>query len=271
MSEGAITALHRHNVRIAGNPQATRTLVFSHGFGTDQTEWTDIVTRFAADHRCVLFDHAGAGNSQPGSYDAKRHQRLAGHAHDLVEIAEALDLRESTIIGHSAGGMIGLIAAVDRPERFAKLVMIGATARYQDEDGYHGGFTRENLIELYRMMMTDFNGWLTHFSGFATGKPDGDALRVYLRHMLARLGPDQALAMARTVLETDIREWLPLVEQPTLILQTVDDPIVPKEAAEYLQRSIARSRLEVLAATGHFGFRDVPDTVAVAIRGFLAT
>lgn len=268
MTGDADHVLRRHNVRVAGNSSAIPTLVFSHGFGTDQTEWDPIVARLAADYRCVLLDHAGAGRSEVGSYNARRHHLINGHASDLTEIAHALNLQGSILVGHSAGGIIGLLAATNYTAHFSKLILIGATARYQNDDGYCGGFAREDLIELYRMMMTDYDRWLTQFVAMVTGKPKGDALQVYLAHMLARLEPDRALIMARSVLESDIRDWLPLVEQPTLILQTVDDPVVPQAAAEYLQRSIPRSQLKMLNAAGHFGFLDVPDETAAEIRAF---
>lgn len=268
MARDADQVLRRHNVRIAGNPSAIQTLVFSHGFGTDQTEWDPIVARLAADYRCVLLDHAGAGHSEASSYSAQRHHLMHGHASDLTEIAHALNLKGSILVGHSAGGIIGLLAATNCPVHFSKLILIGATARYQNDDGYHGGFARDDLIELYRMMITDYDRWLAQFVALVTGKPKGDALQVYLTHMLARLEPGKALIMTRSVLETDIRDWLPLVEQPTLILQTAEDPVVPQTAAEYLHHSIPRSELKMLNATGHFGFLDVPEETAAEIRGF---
>jgi sigma-B regulation protein RsbQ len=101
-----------------------------------------------------------------------------------------------------------------------------------------------------------------------TGKAPGTPLNRYLSELLDRLRPPEALIMATAVLESDYRDWLAMVAQPTLLLQSREDAVVPRGAAEYMQRRIAGSRLELLEASGHFPFFDVPQAVVDHIRGF---
>ena len=59
--------------------------------------------------------------------------------------ADELELRDVVFVGHSVSSMIGALAAIAEPERFAKLVMVGPSPRYIDDGGYRGGFSAEDI------------------------------------------------------------------------------------------------------------------------------
>ena len=136
--------LRRNNVRLSGVPGA-QPMVFAHGFGCDQNMWRYVAPAFEDRYRVVLFDHVGAGGSDLAAYSRERYGSLDGYAQDVLEIARALELREIVFVGHSVSAMIGLLAANEEPERFARLVLVGPSPRYVDDGEYVGGFTREDL------------------------------------------------------------------------------------------------------------------------------
>ena len=142
--------LLRNNVRVFGpaDPPDPRPLVFAHGFGCDQNMWRLVTPAFEDRHRIVLFDHVGAGASDLSAYDPTRYAALDGYADDVLEILRALDLRDVVFVGHSVSAMIGVLAANAEPERFGGLVLVGPSPRYIDDDGYVGGFSREDIDEL---------------------------------------------------------------------------------------------------------------------------
>lgn len=265
----ATSLVERYRVRIAGVPDASRTLVLSHGFGTDQSVWQCLLPGLERDFRVVLFDHAALCPNSAVAGGNYRCPPLQSLATEVVQLAEELRLHDCILVGHSAGGLIALLAAIDAPARFAKLVLLGTTLCYRNEPDYKGGLNDEDFVELYRLMLVDYEEWMHRFVPHVTGKKAGQVIHDYLRQMLGRLSPQQALAVARTVLEADYRDWAFLVNQPTLILQAREDPIVPPGAAEFLHRQIRASRLEILEANGHFAFADVPDEVVRAIRTFV--
>jgi PAS domain S-box-containing protein len=76
-----------------------------------------------------------------GAYDPERYASLGGYADDVVQIVRELDLHDVFFVGHSVGSMIGALAAIEEPDRFGALVMIGPSPRYLDDDGYVGGFS----------------------------------------------------------------------------------------------------------------------------------
>lgn len=137
--------LARNNVTIAGAADGPM-LVFVHGLGCDQNVWRFVAPAFAADHRVVLFDHVGAGGPDLSADDRERYGALEGYAADVLEILDELDPgRPVTLVGHSVGATIGLLAAIARPERFESLVLIGPAAGYVDDDGYVGALSRDDL------------------------------------------------------------------------------------------------------------------------------
>ena len=137
-------------------------MVFAHGFGCDQHMWRHVAPRFEDDFQVVLFDLAGAGESDPGSYDPARYDSLAAYAEDVLVICDELDLRQVIFVGHSVSAMIGVLAAVEAPDRFAKLVLVGPSPRYTDDGSYVGGFTAadiEDFASTHRSAMaSDIDG-----------------------------------------------------------------------------------------------------------------
>ncbi|MCU0517660.1 MAG: alpha/beta hydrolase [Oscillatoria sp. Prado101] len=80
----ATTVLERNNVQVLGSGK--QTIVFAHGFGTDQTAWRHQVVAFQSRYRIVLFDHVGAGKSNFAAYSPRRYSSLYSYAEDLLEI-----------------------------------------------------------------------------------------------------------------------------------------------------------------------------------------
>jgi sigma-B regulation protein RsbQ len=117
-------------------------MIFAHGFGCDQHMWRFVAPKFEADHRVVLFDHVGVGDSDLSAYDPDRYSRLDGYAEDVLEICRALDVEDAIFVGHSVSAMIGVLAAKREPSRIGMLVLVGPSPCYVDDGGYTGGHRR---------------------------------------------------------------------------------------------------------------------------------
>ena len=79
------------------------------------------------------------------AYDRGKYDSLQGYADDVLEICRELDLERVIFVGHSVSAMIGVLAAIQEPERFDELVLIGPSPRYIDDGDYIGGFSREDI------------------------------------------------------------------------------------------------------------------------------
>jgi sigma-B regulation protein RsbQ len=261
--------LQRNNVHVTTPAAPVGTLVFVHGLGTDQQAWQEVAAAFAGDYRIVLLDNVGAGGSAPDAFVQHRYLGLKRYAQDLIEVCDALDVRDAVFVGHSAGGMMALLAAIARPDCAAALVLVGASPRYRDAPGYRGGFTDSDLAAIYRAAAMNYGEWADRFAPMMMGAPDRPQLAVRFARELKSIPPDRALTVLCSILQSDHREDLARVTQPTLIVQPREDGAVPREVAEYLHGHIAGSELVVVDATGHLPHVSAPQAVVAALRGFL--
>jgi sigma-B regulation protein RsbQ len=259
----ATSILRKLNVHLVGSGGPA--VALGHGFGTDQRAWRHQVAALAPRHQVVLFDYLGCGGSEPGGYTPLRYDSLERYADDLLELHLALGLRWKAFVGHSASGMIGLLACLARPDLAERLILLGASPRYLNDGDYVGGFERADLDAFYDAMGRDYLGWANGFAPLAMANRDRPALGEAFARSLGAMRPDIAQSVARAIFESDFRSRLGQLEVPALVLQSRRDIAVPMEVGEYLARHLPRSRLVVLEAEGHFPQLSAPEQVTAAI------
>ena len=259
--------INRNNVRVRG--AGHRTMIFAHGFGCDQNMWRFVAPAFEKDFMTVVFDHVGAGGSDLSAYDSAKYSTLSGYAKDVVEIGTELGLKDSAFVGHSVSSMIGVLAARQAHGMFGKLVLIGPSPRYVDDDGYVGGFSAQQIEELLRFLDSNHMGWSMQMAPMIMGNPDRPELGQELTNSFCSTDPEIAKAFARVTFTSDNREDLAEVSLPTLVLQCSEDIIAPPEVGEFVARNIPNSRMIVLDATGHCPNLSAPEEVIAAMRPFV--
>jgi sigma-B regulation protein RsbQ len=263
-----VSACHRNNVRVEGRADGPPMLL-AHGFGCDQNMWRRVWPAFADRCKIVLFDHVGVGGSDLSAFDPERYDSLQGYADDVLAICDELALRDVVFVGHSVSAMIGVLAAAARPELFARLVLVAPSPRYIDDDGYEGGFTREDIEELLEAMADNYLGWSGLMAPAIMGAGQPPELQEELRESFCRADPAIARHFARVTFLSDNRADLPRVATPSLVLQCREDIIAPVAVGEYVARELPDSRLVLLDAVGHCPNVSAPDEVTAAIRDFL--
>ncbi|WP_456825852.1 alpha/beta fold hydrolase [Cellulomonas sp. P5_E12] len=264
-----MSVLTRNNVVLAGVPGAPA-MVFAHGFGCDQSMWRFVAPAFEATHRVVLFDHVGAGGSDLTAYDPERYGSLDGYADDVVELLDELDLGPAVFVGHSVSAMIGALASTRRPDLFDRLVLVGPSPRYVDDEGYRGGFSAVEIDELLETMDDNYLGWSTFIAPVIMGNADRPELGEELTNSFCRTDPAIAKRFARTTFLSDNRDDLAAVTTPALVLQCRQDVIAPPEVGQYVHEHLAGSELVLLDAVGHCPNLSAPDQVVDAITAYLA-
>ncbi|MBU1384189.1 MAG: alpha/beta hydrolase [Alphaproteobacteria bacterium] len=254
--------LSRNNVTVTG--QTGPLMIFSHGFGCDQTMWRSVASQFEPRARVVLFDHVGAGGSVDEAYEEAKYASLAGYAADVIEIVEALGAGPVIFVGHSVSATIGVLAAVARPELFRSLVLVCASPRYIDTDGYRGGFTErdvEDLLELMDKNTTDWSAMMApHVAGASAPKVQSD-----WQSSVCRINPTIAKAFARATFLSDHRADYALVRTPTLLIDSEDDVLAPDYVGQWISAAVPDSSRVVLPTEGHSPHMTAPDLTAGAI------
>lgn len=259
--------LTRNNVKVLG--RGTLPMMFAHGFGCDQTMWTQVAHEFEADYRIALFDYVGHGQSDLTAYDADRYATLDGYAEDVTEIGRALGLSNAIFVGHSVSAMIGALATLKAPGMFSDLVMVGPSPRYIDDDGYRGGFSRAQIDELLEFLADNHLGWSAAMAPAIMGTPDRPDLSARLENSFCNTDPEIARDFARVTFLSDNRGDLAAISVRTLVLQCSSDIIAPVEVGEYVHASLPNSEYRLLRATGHCPNLSSPKEVTAAIRDFV--
>lgn len=258
----------RNNVQDLGR-RSGQPMLFAHGFGCDQTMWRLTAPAFEADHRVLLFDHVGLGNSDMSAYSADRYGTLEAYAEDVLDIVHELDLHDVIFVGHSVSAMIGVLAANREPGRFARLVLVGPSPRYVDDGEYVGGFTGADITELLESLESNHLGWSSRMAPLIMGNPERPELGRELTNAFCRTDPDVMRQFARVTFLSDNRADLPGLSVPTLLLQCSEDIIAPEAVGEYVHRAIPGSELVRLRATGHCPNLSAPEETIAAIKAFL--
>lgn len=259
----------RNNVTVFG--KGTQPMLLAHGFGCDQHMWRFITPAFEEDYKIVLFDFVGSGKSDIAAYNPERYATLQGYAKDVLEICEELQLRDVVFVGHSVSAMIGMLATIEQPKYFSKMIMVSPSPGYINDGDYVGGFERKDIEGLLEMMDKNYIGWANFLAPNIMGNRDRPHLGEELEQSFCSTDPVIARRFAEATFFSDNRTDLKYNKIDTLVLQCTEDMIAPLEVGDYLSRHLPHSRLRVMKATGHCPHMSHPDEVIALMKEFLLT
>ncbi|MET0623819.1 MAG: alpha/beta hydrolase [Pyrinomonadaceae bacterium] len=264
----SVDVLKRNNVKVSGRGE--RAMVFAHGFGCDQNMWRFVAPAFEDDFRVVLFDYVGSGKSDMRAYDPEKYSTLGGYARDVLDVCRALRLEDAVFVGHSVSGVVGMLASVEEPRLFSRLVLVGPSPRYvNDPPDYRGGFERADIEGLLDLMEKNYIGWASFLAPVVVKNPERPEFARELEESFCSTDPRVARRFAEATFLADNRADLAKVRVPSLIMQCSEDAIAPAEVGEYLSRNLRGSTLRVLEATGHCPHVSHPEETVRVIKEYL--
>ncbi|KAH7298363.1 hypothetical protein KP509_25G039400 [Ceratopteris richardii] len=254
-------------------------------FGDDLSLWDEVLPSLLSypvegGMRVMVFDWPGSAST---SFDFAPTSRLYHVFADLlVSLLQELEIRSCIYVGHSMSAMIGCLAALTEPALFRKLILVGASPRYLNEEAYYGGFEQDDLNNLFDAMARDFCGWAEGFARAVVGTDAPDVAVRKFESTLSGMQPDTALAMAKAIFLSDFRSDIGSVAKvldagsqngkPSgtaniVVLQTEKDLAVPLLVSDYLKMVLGdRGRVEVLQVEGHLPQLSAPETFNSALR-----
>ncbi|TDH24615.1 alpha/beta hydrolase [Segetibacter sp. 3557_3] len=260
--------LSRNNVKVSG--EGTRPIMFAHGFGCDQNMWRFVAPAFEKDYQVILFDFVGSGKSDLAAYDAGKYSSLRGYADDVLEICEALKLKNVIFVGHSVSSMIGVISANLQPQLFDRLIFVGPSPRYINDPDYTGGFEQADIEELLETMDRNYIGWSNFLAPAIMSNPDRPELAAELVESFCSTDPVIARKFAEVTFLSDNRQDIKKLKIPSLIMQCSEDMIAPLVVGEYLYKNTPGSAMKVLKATGHCPHVSHPEETIDVMKAYLS-
>lgn len=262
-----MNVIERNNVTVLG--KGTQPMIFAHGFGCDQNMWRFVYPAFLDKYKVILFDHVGAGKSDSSSYDSDKYSNLKGYADDVLDICNALSLKEVIFVGHSVSSMIGILAAIKEPSFFSELILVGPSPCYINDESYTGGFSKSDIDGLLDSMDNNFLGWARTIAPVIMGNPDKPELSTELGNSFCATDPEIAQEFARVTFLSDNRSDVSKCKIPSLILQCSEDVIAPREVGEFMHQHLPDSKMVILNATGHCPNLSAPAETTQAIQTYL--
>ena len=150
-------------------------------------------------------------------------------------------------------------------------MLIGPSARYVDDPaaGYVGGLSADEVEGLLETIESNFHGWATAMAPAVMNAPERPELAEELADTCRSTDPDIAARWARVTFGADIRDAVGAMTAPAVVLQCVDDPIVPVEAGRWLADQLPRGEFVQLQATGHCPHLSAPEETCSEITRFL--
>lgn len=245
-----------------------RAIVLIHGWAMSSAVFTEIAELLGSDHRVLMPDLPGHGNSSPAA-----DLSLARLAIDLDAWLNLLKCPTALICGWSLGGMVAIELEVSAGFRPAGLVLIATTPRFSKADDWPYGLPAAEVRLLERNLESSFQQTLGQFfvRMFAGEAVDAKRLQEIRRFAIYNEPmPDQA-AVKRCLSifsRQDQRRLLPGIACPVLVVHGAQDRITPAGAGRTIFDQVQRSRQIEYPDIGHAPFLSRPGQVVADIRDF---
>ena len=225
------------------------------------------VTRLASFARVILYDKRGTGLSDPVS--PAELPTLDQRMDDVRAVMDAAGSERAALFGVSEGGPICTLFAATYPRRTVALIIFGGYARRQWAGDYPSAPTPTEHQEFFERIEREWGG-VVDLSTLLPSVADDEEFRAWWAAYLRRgASPRAAVALARMNAQIDIRQILPAVRVPTLVLHRAGDMTVPVENGRYLAERIADARYVELAGADHLPFAGDQDAVLDEVEFFL--
>lgn len=223
-------------------------LVWVPGFISNlELHWEDaglahVLSRLGAFARVVQFDKRGTGLSDPVTELPALEQRMD----DVRAVMDAAGVQRAVLLGASEGAPMAMLFAATYPERTHSLVLYGAYARFHD-----AVLSPERLEAFISAIDADWGSGasLRHFAPSRVADPAFAAWWARFERLGA--SPRAAVALARMNAQIDVRDVLPLIRVPTLVLHRAGDVRVNVESGRMIGATIPGARYVELAGRDH--------------------
>jgi 3-oxoadipate enol-lactonase len=221
--------------------------------------WDGQVAPFTRHFRLVRYDRRGHGKSglPPGPYTMERLGR------DVLAVLDGLGIAKTSWCGLSMGGMVGQWLGANAPERIERLVLSNTSSYFPDKSAWNDrlAFVRDKGIAAFAGL--NMERWFTR--EFRERAPETVA---WMAKMFAATPLEGYVACAEAVRDMDLREFLPKISTPTMVIAGKHDPATPLEAGEYLRSRVPGATLTVLEAA-HLSNVEQPSAFTDAVLRFL--
>jgi pimeloyl-ACP methyl ester carboxylesterase len=243
----------RLRYRESGAGRSGPPLLFVHGAGASSAVWLGVMHRLARSRRCVAIDLPGHGRSEGAVASIAEMRDAVGGA------AAHLCLGPSVLVGHSMGGLVGLAAALEWPDKVAGLALVATAARI----GVGAPF--------WTVVRDEWARWPAFLAAGAYSPETPAEVARRGAGIACAASHAQTIADYEALAREDFRPRLGELKLPTLVVSGAHDVMAPAKWGAAAAAAIPGARYLELARCGHMPMHEQPEALAEALRGFVAT
>ena len=223
--------------------------------------------RLASFSRLILFDKRGTGLSDPVPTDGL--PTLEERMDDVRAVMDAVGSERAALLGHSEGGNMCVLFTATYPERTTALLLVGSYAKRLRSQDYPWAPTVEQRTREIEETEATW-GSPEAFEALAPSKARDQAFQRWIgRYLRQSASPKAAAALMRMNTQIDVRDVLPTIGVPTLLIYRTDDADVQVDEGRYIAERIPGSRFVELPGIDHLMWTGDTDALLDEIEGFL--
>jgi class 3 adenylate cyclase len=223
--------------------------------------------RLAAFSRLIMFDRLGNGASDRTV--GGQVQSLEEWAEDLRLILDTVHSERAAIVAVADAGFVAMQFAATYPDRVSALVLANSCARWLSAPDYPAGVDRR-VVDFFLKAVEERWGTEELAILICPGLEDDPRVRrAYAKQLRASATPSMSAAQLRALLEMDLRDVLPRISAPTLILHRREFLLAPIEQGRYLAEHIPGARLIELEGRDSALPLGDSEAVLIALEEFL--
>ena len=251
-------------------------IVFVHGLSGSWPNWLEQLPVFARGHRVIAMDLPGFGHSPM----PRERITISTYARILDGLLETLGVTAATLVGNSMGGFVSAELAIAYPQRVERLVLVSAagisTYRHRDVERI------EPYLRRVAPMVAAYTGWTAARSDWVARRPGLRNLTLGLvtRHpsrlpaplaaeQLRGAGKPGFMQALRANIDYPVKERLPEIACPTLIVWGGEDRVIPVRDASVFEELIPNSRKMIFDGTGHMPMLERPAAFNALLSEFV--
>jgi pimeloyl-ACP methyl ester carboxylesterase len=234
-------------------------------FAWTEPSFAAFLRRLASFSRLIILDRRGTGMSDRVAHMPTLEERMD----DVRAVMDAAESQEAALFGISEGGPLCCLFAATYPERTRALVLYGTIATGKRSDSYPWGLTPEQVMSMLGWIEAE---WGTGVSAklFAPSiVDDPDRVKAWAKFERMAASPGSARVLIQLVLETDVRDILPSIRVPTLVVHRTGDRATLVEGGRYIARHIPGAKYVELPGDDHFAWIGDADAIVSEVEEFL--
>ena len=223
--------------------------------------------RLGSFSRLILFDKRGTGLSDP--VPADRLPTLEERMDDVRAVMDAVGSERAALLGHSEGGNMCVLFTATYPERTTALILVGCYAKRIRSDDYPWAPTVEDRARQIEQTEATW-GTPEAFQGLAPSRERDEVFQRWIgRYLRQSASPKAAAALMRMNTKIDVRDVLPTIGVPTLLLYRTHDADAHVDEGRYIGDRIPGAKFVELPGADHLMWTGDVDTLLDEVEEFL--